>query len=125
MKGHAYYIIHPYTSPWCLMEVTYVDTVQGGLLFLDTKALETFICCFTSYLHSITNILSGIQPFHKVIGKAKHNMDTTRLDDHYTEDYIQETIHIPSQAKGQHVQELSINVSQLSTVLVTQDEKGI
>ncbi|EXB37240.1 hypothetical protein L484_020299 [Morus notabilis] len=98
--------------------------IQGGLLFLDTKALETFISCFTSYLHSITNILSGIQPFHKVIGKVEHNMDTTRLDDHYTEDYIQETIHIPSQAKGQHVQELSINVSQLSTVLVTQDEKG-
>lgn len=87
--------------------------------------MEPFICSFASYLHSISKILSGVQPFHKVIETAERNVDTTRLDDHHVEEYVHESLHTRLQTRGNHVQALTINVSQLATVLVVEDGKGI
>lgn len=93
------------------MGVTYVVTFQGGSLFLETTSLETLISYFAAYLRSITFILFGGRP-----------MNMTRLDDHPSD---QGNLHTPLQANGKQMQGLIVNVSQLSTVIITVDEKGM
>ena len=93
--------------------------MQGGLLFLETKAVEKFICSFASYYHFASNILFGKQTYTK---KTEHSVDMTILDDR---NVIERTLDIPLQDKEKRVQALTINVSQLTTVLMIEDEKGL
>ncbi|PON54074.1 Vacuolar protein sorting-associated protein [Parasponia andersonii] len=98
--------------------------IQGGSLFLETTAMEAFISCFSAYFCSITNIIFGGHSVCKGIEKTPCNVDMTILNDDCVHEYVQGTFHTPLQAKGKDVQGLTVNVSQLSAVIVVEDEKG-
>lgn len=87
--------------------------------------METFINCFDAYLRSITNIIFGLHQVCKGNEKAQRNADMIRLDDDSVNAYVQGTSHTCLPAKGKHMQGLTVNVSQLSTFFIIDDEKGI
>lgn len=113
----------PYLSLQSVMVVTCDDTMQGGFLLIETKALETFIRFFDSYLHCLSNIVSAVHSFDVNTEKEEHDVDMTGLDVQCGKDYIQER-HTPPQAKREHKEALILDVSQFSIVLLIEDEKG-
>ncbi|KAF3438866.1 hypothetical protein FNV43_RR17141 [Rhamnella rubrinervis] len=99
-------------------------SIQGGLLFIETKALETFIRFFASYLHFLSNIISTVHSFDGNTEKEERDVDMTGLDIQCVKDYIQETLHTPPQAEREHKEAFILDVSQFSIVLLIEDEKG-
>lgn len=99
--------------------------MQGGVLFLETEAMEKFSCCFDSYLHSVTNILVSKEPFDEDVEKTEQNVEMTRVNDSYGSDDVEESLQSQLETAGQHMQALTINVSQLSTVLVFANKQGL
>lgn len=121
------YCFCAYLNPQSFMIVTWDGTVQGGFLFLETKALETFIRCFSSYLHCLhwlSNIVSTVHLFDGNSEKDRCDVDVTGLNVQCAKDNIQEPLHMPSQAKRAHMEAFTLGVSQFSTVLFIEDEKG-
>ncbi|XP_030499771.2 uncharacterized protein LOC115715105 isoform X2 [Cannabis sativa] len=98
--------------------------IQGGTLFLETTALETFISCATANLYAIAKIMSNVQLAYKGIGKAQCNVDMPRVDDDYVTENVEGTLQTPLEAEGNQMQGLTVNVSRLSTIVVIKDEKG-
>jgi hypothetical protein len=98
---------------------------QVGFIFLETTTLAMFIRCLASYLHCFTNLLSVAQSSDKHIGKAEHDMDMTRLNDHSVRGHAQETHCASQQAKMQLMEAFIIDVSRFSLVLGIEDESGI
>ncbi|XP_059458026.1 uncharacterized protein LOC132187653 isoform X3 [Corylus avellana] len=98
--------------------------IQGGFIFLETTTLAKFIHCSASYLRCVTNLLSFAQSSDKHIGKAEHDMDMTRLNDHSVRGYAQETHCASQQARKQLMEAFIIDVSAFSLVLVIKEESG-
>ncbi|XP_062102259.1 uncharacterized protein LOC133812291 isoform X2 [Humulus lupulus] len=98
--------------------------IQGGTLFLETTALETFISCVTAYLRSIANITSNVHPMCKEIENIQCNVDITRMDDDYVNEQVQGTLQTPLETEGKQIQGFTVNFSRFSTVAVVKDEKG-
>ncbi|KAL5557187.1 hypothetical protein UlMin_039423 [Ulmus minor] len=96
---------------------------QGGFLFLESTALETFICCLVSYLHSIPNRFFGVQSFEKGSGRTEGDVHMTRLDNLSVNEFVQCTPATSSQAKEKLTDAFNVKVSQLSTALVIGDEE--
>lgn len=121
------YCFCAYLSPQSFVIVTCDGTVQGGFLFLETKALETFIRCFSSYLHCLqwlSDIVSTVHSFDGNSEKHRRDVDITRLNVQCAKDNIQEPLHMSPQAKRAHMEAFTLGVSKFSTVLFIEDEKG-
>lgn len=107
------------------MKLDLIVIGQGGLIFLETTTLAKFIRCLASYLRCVTNLLSFAQSSDKHIGKAEHDADMTRLNDHSVRGYAQETHCASQQARKQLMEAFIIDVSAFSLVLVIKEESGI
>lgn len=106
------------------MEMMFNGTVQGGFMFLETTALETFIRCFAAYQYYLSNILSTVQLFNGNFERTEHDVDMAGLNDQCVEGYVQETPDAPPQAKREHMEAFTLYVSQFSIALLIEDEKG-
>ncbi|XP_048335348.2 uncharacterized protein LOC107424724 isoform X3 [Ziziphus jujuba] len=98
--------------------------IQGGFMFLETTALETFIRCFAAYQYYLSNILSTVQLFNGNFERTEHDVDMAGLNDQCVEGYVQETPDAPPQAKREHMEAFTLYVSQFSIALLIEDEKG-
>jgi hypothetical protein len=116
------------TSCMCFLIGVKLDLIvigQGGYIFLETTTLAMFIRCLASYIRCVTNLLSVAQSSDKHIGKAEHDADMTRLNDHSVRGYAQETHCASQQAKKQLMEAFMLDVSGFSLVLVIEEESGI
>lgn len=98
--------------------------MQGGLLFLETTALETFIRCFAAYHYCVSNVLSTVQLFNGNVEKTESDVDMAGLDDQCVKEYIHETPDAPPLAKREHMEGFTLDVSQFSTALLIEDGQG-
>ncbi len=98
---------------------------QGGFVLLETTVLAMFIRWFASYLHCARNLISVTLSSDKNIKKAEHEVDVTRLDDHFVKEHAQEIAYAPRQGKKELLEAFMIDVSQFSLVLVIEDESSM
>ncbi|KAM4118037.1 hypothetical protein ACB094_02G170500 [Castanea mollissima] len=98
--------------------------IQGGFILLETTALAMFVHWLALYLHCVRNLISVIQSSDKIIKKAEHEEDVSRLDDRFVKDNGQEMPCASQHGKKEMLEAFKIDVSQFSLVLVIEDESG-
>ncbi|KAM1156496.1 hypothetical protein ACFX2B_026994 [Malus domestica] len=98
--------------------------IQGGFLFLEIKALATFINCFASYRLCFANLVSGLRLSDEHIEEAAVSVDMTRQNNHCIDEYMQEAHCTSPHAKNTQMEAFILNLSQFSCALVIEDENG-
>uniref|UniRef100_F6I7D8 Vacuolar protein sorting-associated protein 13 VPS13 adaptor binding domain-containing protein n=1 Tax=Vitis vinifera TaxID=29760 RepID=F6I7D8_VITVI len=98
--------------------------VQGGFVFLETTAVVKIFHCFASYACCITDLLSVMSSSLKHIEKTEHSPNMARLDDLSIEEHVQETLSTSQQVRWALFEAFTMGISQISIVLVAEDESG-
>ncbi|RVX23526.1 hypothetical protein CK203_000235 [Vitis vinifera] len=98
--------------------------VQGGFVFLETTAVVKTFHCFASYACCITDLLSVMSSSLKHIEKTEHSPNMARLDDLSIEEHVQETLSTSQQVRWALFEAFTMGISQISIVLVAEDESG-
>lgn len=105
--------------------MTHDATGQGGFLFLEIKALATFINCFASYRLCFGNLVSCLQSSDEHIEEAAVSVHMTRQNNHCIDEYMQEAHCTSPHAKITQMEAFILNLSQFSCALLIEDENGI
>ncbi|GFY93900.1 vacuolar protein sorting-associated protein, putative [Actinidia rufa] len=94
--------------------------IQGGSLFLETTALAMFVDCFASYLRCVGYLL------HVVTSSEEHMVTETGEEDMAVQDGhpSREQHNSFQHMMWEQLEVLTIDVSQFSLLLVTEDESG-
>lgn len=98
---------------------------QGGFVFLETTAVVKTFHCFASYACCITDLLSVMSSSLKHIEKTEHSPNMARLDDLSIEEHVQETLSTSQQVRWALFEAFTMGISQISIVLVAEDESGM
>ncbi|XP_058069198.1 uncharacterized protein LOC131218589 isoform X3 [Magnolia sinica] len=109
--------------------------IQGGLFFLETTALATFIHCFRAHLLWITDLshISCGRESETVETLMVHGESLVRASDHLSKDCVNDagssvlaskTCNISDESKWKFPENIMIRLSRLSLVLATADGSG-
>lgn len=98
--------------------------IEGVCVFLEITALSTLVCCFASYLHCVTNIISIISSSEKLAEIDEPSVNMTEPNDNHVEEYAQGMHNTSQQAKWELLEAFTMDLSQCSLVLVFQDESS-
>ncbi|XP_031743221.1 uncharacterized protein LOC101222087 isoform X2 [Cucumis sativus] len=99
--------------------------IQGGVLFLETLSLAFFINCFHKYYHAIGSLLSLLQFSDQQDKKGQEMAEITRLEENATDNMVDKTTDYLLRVKGKLLEAFILNVSNISLVLVVNDESGV
>lgn len=84
-----------------------------------------FINCFHKYYHAIGSLLSLLQFSDQQDKKGQEMAEITRLEENATDNMVDKTTDYLLRVKGKLLEAFILNVSNISLVLVVNDESGI
>lgn len=97
---------------------------QGGIFFLEPTAVMKIFHCYDSYACCITDLFPFMSSSPKHIGKTEQSPNMVGCDDLSSEEYVQETLITSQQVRWTLFEAFTIGISQISIVLVAEDEAG-